>query len=132
MYPINCAHTTYLCFDNIHESRNLNLYIVKGVHFYAALMFTELCPFEYRQTEIDGCGVKGVYMTVKLKDLLYLPFVSFRNYEERELLRYSIITLLVGLTKIALCYGFSDSEVIQFSSMCFHRNDEIPKALAIG
>ena len=82
---------------NMHECRNLSLYIVKRVHLYAALVLTKFCPFEHRQTEVDGCGVKGIDMTIKLEDFLYPAFAGLRNHVESELLEDAVIALLVSL-----------------------------------
>ena len=49
----------------------------------------------------------------------------------RELLEYAVVALLVSLVKIASGHGFADAEVIKFSGMRFHRNNEIPQALLI-
>ena len=49
----------------------------------------------------------------------------------RELLEYAVVALLVSLVKIASGHGFADAEVIKFSGMRFHRNNEIPQALSI-
>ena len=54
-------------------------------------------------------------MTVKLEDFLYPSPAGLSDHEESELLEDAVVTLLVGVAKIASRYGFSDSEVIDVS-----------------
>ena len=77
------------------------------------------------------CRIKGVDMTVKLKDFLYPPLACFRYHEKGELLEDAVIPLFVSLAKIAPGHGLPDSEVIDLACMRFQCDDEIPKALPI-
>ena len=102
------------------------------MHLDSALMLAEFCPLEHRQAKVDGGGVEGIDMTVKLEDFLYSPPAGFRNHGECELLEDAVVALLVGFAKIATCHGLPDSEMIEFPGMSLHCNDKIPKALSVG
>lgn len=70
-------------------------------------------------------------MTVKFEDFPYPMPAGFRYHEESELLKNTIVALLVSFAKIAPRYGFSDSEMIDLTRVGFQHDDEIPKALPI-
>ena len=101
------------------------------MHLDSAFVLAKLSPLEHRQTEVYGSGVKGIDMTVKLKDFLYPSLAGFRNHVEGELLEDAVIALLVSFAKIAPRHGFADAEVVEFSRMCFHGNGEISHTFTI-
>ena len=103
----------------------------KRMHLDSAFVLAKLSPLEHRQTKVDGCGVKGIDMTVKLEDFLYPSLAGFRNHVEGELLEDVVIALLVSLAKIAPCHGFADAEMVEFSRMCFHRHNKIAQTFTI-
>lgn len=105
--------------------------IIKRVHLDPTFVLAEFSPLEHRQTEVYGCGVKGVYMTVKLEDFLYPPTAGLRNHEEGKLLEDAVIALLVSFAKIAPRHRFTDTEMVEFPCMGFHSDDEIAQTLSI-
>ena len=70
-------------------------------------------------------------MTVKLEDFLYSPTAGLRNHEEGKLLENAVIALLVGFAKVATRYRFADPEMVEFSCMGLHSNDEIAQTLMV-
>lgn len=70
-------------------------------------------------------------MTVKLEDFLYSSLTSLRNHIESKLLKDAVIALLISFAKIAPRHGFADAEMVEFSSMCFHRHDKIAQTFSI-
>ena len=101
------------------------------MHLDSAFVLAKLSPLEHRQTKVDGCGVKGIDMTVKFEDFLYPTFAGLRNHVGSELLEDAVIALLVSLAKIAPRHGFTDAEVVEFPRMCLHGNDEISQTLTV-
>ena len=124
-------HRDFGLTRNMHESRDLRLDVIKRMHHDASLVPTELRPLEHRQAKVDGSRIKGVDMTVKLKDFLYPPLACFRYHEKGELLEDAVIPLFVSLAKIAPGHGLPDSEVIDLTGMGFHRNDEIAQTFTV-
>ena len=101
------------------------------MHLDSAFVLAKLSPLEHRQTEVYGCGVEGIYMTVKLEDFINPTLAGFRNHEGSKLLEDTVIALFVGFAKIAPRHGFADAEMVKFPRMGFHRNDEIAQTFTV-
>ena len=71
-------------------------------------------------------------MSVKFEYFIDFTLACLGNHECCILLEDTIVTLLISLAEIASCYGFPDSEMVEFPSVCFHSHNQIPEALSIG
>ena len=107
----------------MHESRHLCFYVIERMHLDAAFVLAELRPLEHRKAQVDGGGIEGIDMAVKLEDFLYSAPSGLRNHIEGELLEDAVVALLVGFAKIAPRHGFTYSEMIEFPGMGFHRDN---------
>ena len=64
-------------------------------------------------------------MTIELKFILYSTLAGLPDHEEGIFLEDAIVPLLISLAKMALRHRFSDPDMIEFSYIGVHRNDEI-------
>ena len=64
---IEDVHIVYLSMGDHHHYRNTAPEVQKGVEFDSPFVFSEYCPREERQTEIDGGGVQSIHRLLELQ-----------------------------------------------------------------
>ena len=63
---IEDVHIVYLSMGDHHHCRNTASEVQEGVEFDGPFAFSEYCPREERQTEVDGGGVQSIHRLLEL------------------------------------------------------------------
>ena len=95
--PVHRVNIVDFCISNPVEYGYLCDDIDLGVNPDARFGTSELCPAEYRHTEVDGCGIDGIESSVQLKLLRNASALCQRNHIEGKLFIDTIVSESVGL-----------------------------------
>ena len=95
--PVHRVNIVDFCISNSVEYGNLCDDINLGVNPNARFGTSELCPAEYRHTEVDGCGIDGIESSMQLKLLRNASTLCQRNHIEGKLFIGTIVSESVGL-----------------------------------
>ena len=95
--PVHRVNIVDFCISNPVEYGYLGDDIDLGVNPDARFGTSELCPAEYRHTEVDGCGIDGIESSVQLKLLRNASALCQRNHIEGKLFIDTIVSESVGL-----------------------------------
>ena len=94
--PVHRVNIVDLCISNPVEYRYLRDDIDLGVNPDARFSTSELCPTEYRHTEVDGRGINSIEPTMQFKLLRDAFTLCQRNHIEGKLFIDTIVSESVG------------------------------------
>ena len=97
-----------------------------------ALMLAELSPPEDIKAERDGCGIEGIDVTVKFKDIRRPLAPCLTDEIIGEVLEDAVIAVGIGLRQIASGHMLAKSKMIALLVMCFYGDNQVAHTLAIA
>ena len=129
---IHCFHIIHRGRCYMHKGWNLSCYIKKCVKFYPGFGFTKCCPPEYTQTQVNGRLVKRIDFAFNLKIIVgpFFPGNSYKMISKR--LKYFAVSGFIGFCQITSCNANAEVQMIRFTAMGIHGNNQIPKTIPIG
>ena len=95
--PVHRVNIVDFCISNPVEYRYLRDDIDLGVNPDARFSTSELCPAEYRHTEVDGRGINSIEPPMQFKLLRNASMLCLRNHIEGKLFVDTIVSESVGL-----------------------------------
>ena len=112
----------------------LPLQIQEGMEFYCALVFSELCPGEKRQTEIDGGRIQGIYRLFQF-DAEGVRGVKFSGFRDEDLSEVGIntpIPVLIGIGQGVAGDLSPDAQMIKSGLGCPQTGLDISQTFPVG
>jgi hypothetical protein len=105
----------YFPIGNTDHNGDVAPEIQKGVELHRSFVFSELGPGKYRETEIDGCGIEGIYGIFQLQAEVFvriqLPGDFYQYLSEVGV--DSPVAVFVGMSQSISWDVAPDAHVIQ-------------------
>ena len=129
--PVHRVDVVHLGIGDSVENRNLRDDINLSMDSDARLCASELCPSEYRHTEINSRRVDGIESSMQLELLRDAPILGNRHHVESKLLKDAMVSEHVGLRKhLSVDRLVAKAEVFGLLTMCDCNICEFPEASA--
>ena len=130
---IHRIHIMNFSFRDMNIGRDLCHNVKQRVNFYTSLSFSKECPLEQTQTEVNGCGIKRIELSVQ-DELPVKPFGLCKvDHIVSELFEYLVISVGIGVSDIAKLYVSSTkTEMVTLILDGINDADDLSKAVAAG
>ena len=119
---------------NDDDRRNIPMQIQEGVEFDCTLAFSEFCPREKSQTQIDGCRIQDIYRLFQFdtERVRGVKCSGFRNEDLSELGINTPIPVLIGIGQSVAGDLPSDPQMIKSGLRGPKAGFDISQTLSVG
>jgi hypothetical protein len=102
---VHGLHVVYGHWCDIYKGGNLCVNIKKGIEFYSAFSFTNLCQPKNTQAEIYCRGIKCTDLSFCRKIVISLYIPGNTDQIRNELFEYLAVTAMIGFCQLAPGYA---------------------------
>ena len=130
---IHRIHIMDFCFRDMNIGRYLSHNVEKCVNLDSSLCFSEECPLEQTQAEVNGGGVKRIELSMQDKLPVQSLALSKIDHVVGELFKYPVVPVGIRVGNIAeLDVSAAKSEMITLILDGINDTDYFPEAVAAG
>ena len=130
---IHRIHIMDFCFRDMNIGWYLSHNVEKCVNLDSSLCFSEECPLEQTQAEVNGGGVKRIELSMQDKLPVQSLALSKINHVVGELFKYPVVPVGIRVGNIAeLDVSAAKSEMITLILDGINDTDYFPEAVAAG
>lgn len=130
---IHRIHIMDFCFRDMNIGWNLSHNVEKCVNLDSSLCFSEECPLEQTQSEVNGGGVKRIELSMQDKLPVQSLALSKIDHVVGELFKYPVVPVGIRVGNIAeLDVSAAKSEMITLILDGINDTDYFPEAVAAG
>src|ERR1019366_1447178 len=124
----------HLAIADVDEGGNVAAQIQQRVQLDGCLGQSERCPWKYRQTEIDGRRVERIdgLLQFDTERFLHIQTPGDADQALSEIGVDAPVAHGVGIGQGVASHRRTNSEVIEFGTLCAQAYFDVPKALPIG
>ena len=123
-----------LARGNDYDRGNIPMQIQEGMEFDGSLAFSERCPGEESQTQIDGCRIQNIHCLLQF-DTERVGGIECPRFRNKDLSKLGInepVSVLIGIGQSVAGDFPADPQMVQSGPRCPEAGFDISQTLSKG